>query len=266
MDDAFQLTSGPKSPLSDRDTIYLRNLRLSANVEPDAWGRRGKSQPVIINLQLHLDTSTSGISDNLEYSFSYGQMCKDVISVMDGGTYDFNSLGNQLFRIASRWPGESVDCMLTLPKALLMVEEGLSVRFQIFKLAEEVWRFFRVEWYIKGLKTTCIIGVNAHERLEKQTVNVELRFSEEGEYNPFDPQRFNPWCWRDMVAEVNKVIETSTFETLEALAALIAKTSLINMPLPRVEVMVEKPSALTHVEASGVKISRSRADFILLDP
>ena len=284
MDDTAQPTSGSKPPLTSRDAIYLRNLRLSANVEPDAWGRSGKSQPVVINLQLHLDTSRSGISDSLQNSFSYGQMCKDVISAVDGRTCDFNSLGIQLFMVASRWPGGSVDCKFTLPKMLLLVEEGLSFRFQIVRRAEEVPRFSNVEWSIKGLKASCIIGVNAHERLEKQTVIVELHFFDRGEHELFDLQQPNPWGWRSLVTEVNKVhnhssilcrspadranlqvIENSAFETLEALAALIAKASFINTPLPWVEVMVEKPSALTHVEASGVRISRSRESFILVD-
>ncbi|KAL8822453.1 MAG: hypothetical protein Q9191_006812 [Dirinaria sp. TL-2023a] len=205
MDDPTRPSSGSKTPISTCDTIYLRNLRLSANVEPDAWGRRGKSQPIIINLQLHLDTTWSGISDDLQHSFSYGQMCKDLIFHIDAGNFDFNSLGDQLFQIASRWPGESVDCKLTLPKALLLVEEGLSLQFQIVKRAEDIWKFSKVEWHIKGLEPACIIGVNAHERLEKQTVNVELHFSEEEEQNPFKSQQIDPWRWRSLVTEVNKV-------------------------------------------------------------
>lgn len=131
MDDAPRPSSGSKPPITNCDTIYLRNLRLSANVEPDAWGRCGKSQPVIINLQLHLDTSRSGISDNLQHSFSYGQMCKDLMFEVDGGNFDFNSLGDQLFQVASRWLGESVDCKLTLPKALLLVEEASAFDFRL---------------------------------------------------------------------------------------------------------------------------------------
>lgn len=61
------------------------------------------------------------------------------------------------------------------------------------------------------------------------------------------------------------MIENSAFGTLEALAALVARTCLENNNLPWVEVMVEKPSALAHADASGVKISRSRQDLGLPD-
>ena len=282
MGDGIQSSNELSFPVAACDAIYLRNLRLSAEVEPDAWSRYGKSQPVIINLQLHLDTSRSGISDDLQYSFSYGQMYKDVSSAIDGGRFDYVSLVTELIKAAWHWPGKSVDCRVMLPKALLRVEEGISLQFQMVKLAGEAWTLSTIDWSIKGLKTACIIGVNAHERLEKQTVNVEIHFHKErdalAELHP--PQDIGPWRWRSLVAEVHKVyhpsfnlcgnsadqvdlqvIENSAFETLEGLAASIAKTCLAYMPVPDVEVIVEKPSALAHVEASGVKICRNRDHF-----
>ena len=54
------------------------------------------------------------------------------------------------------------------------------------------------------------------------------------------------------------MVEVSTFETVEALAALIAKTALEGFPVPRITVYVEKPSALTFVQGAGVEIVRDR--------
>ena len=51
-------------------------------------------------------------------------------------------------------------------------------------------------------------------------------------------------------------MEASAFETLEALATLIASTCLEANLVPQVTVAVEKPSALALAEASGVTISR----------
>lgn len=55
-----------------------------------------------------------------------------------------------------------------------------------------------------------------------------------------------------------QVVEASSFETLEALASLIATTCLQSNTIPRITVAVEKPSALSSVEASGVRITRSK--------
>lgn len=55
-----------------------------------------------------------------------------------------------------------------------------------------------------------------------------------------------------------QVVEPSTFQTLEALAALIAKTALESFPVPQITIRIEKPSAMTFAEAAGVEITRDR--------
>lgn len=55
-----------------------------------------------------------------------------------------------------------------------------------------------------------------------------------------------------------QIVEKSSFQTLEALAALIARTCLEGFPIPQITVYVEKPSALTPVEGAGVEITRDR--------
>ena len=55
-----------------------------------------------------------------------------------------------------------------------------------------------------------------------------------------------------------QIVEKSTFQTLEALAALLAKTVLQDFPMPKVTVKVEKPSALTFVDGAGVEITRTQ--------
>ena len=42
--------------------------------------------------------------------------------------------------------------------------------------SRETWHIASYERSIQGLKLACIIGVNPHERLEKQTVILTLRF------------------------------------------------------------------------------------------
>ena len=56
------------------------------------------------------------------------------------------------------------------------------------------------------------------------------------------------------------------FETLEALATLIAKTALEGFPVPQIVVNIEKPSALTFVDGAGVEIVRSKAPSSIVEP
>lgn len=204
MDIATSLAREVRAPLPNLDTIYLRNLRLSANVGPDAWGRFGKSQPIVINLQLHLDTSKSGASDDLQHSFSYGQMYKDVITTIDGKDLTvICGIRQSICEVASKWPGNSIHCSITLPKSLLGVDEGLGLHFQITRPAEKGWKFSGAQWSIKGLKTACIIGLNEHERHEKQTVNVDVEFLED--YESWFRRDAQPDNWRGLVKTLHEV-------------------------------------------------------------
>ena len=51
-------------------------------------------------------------------------------------------------------------------------------------------------------------------------------------------------------------METSSYETLEALASEIARVCGTNGSVGRVKVSVEKPSALAFVDGAGVQITR----------
>jgi len=62
--------------------------------------------------------------------------------------------------------------------------------------------------------------------------------------------------WQGMVRRVCEVIEASSFETLEALAELIAKTATIEFSTKAITVSIEKPSALHFVDGAGVQITR----------
>ncbi|KAI4166168.1 MAG: hypothetical protein LQ342_000054 [Letrouitia transgressa] len=252
------------------DTIYLRNLHLSAVIGPDAWGREDKIQPVVLNVRLKIDTTTASTSDDISHTFSYGQMCKEITSQLDGKA--FNSLQHLitvLTTFAAFWPGEDTRLQAMAPKALLRVDGGLELSHTIRKKEryeeEGVPQVRHVDtrsWSIKGLKVGCIIGVNPHERLQKQGVNIDLRIP------AIDPRTFDApngasENWRTLVKRVCEVVEYSSFETLEALAALIAKTALEGFPVQEITVSVEKPSALTFVEGAGVEITRRKDQYLI---
>lgn len=51
------------------------------------------------------------------------------------------------------------------------------------------------------------------------------------------------------------------YQTVEALATIIAKTVTVNSDIPGVWVEVEKPNAIAAIEAAGVRIYREKSFF-----
>ncbi|KAF3387603.1 Folic acid synthesis protein fol1 [Penicillium rolfsii] len=160
---------------------------------------------------------------------------------------------------------------LHLPKALLRAEEGLKYR------SVTVWGYkdgadaeeplesearcpvvLEEEFRIEGIRCYCILGVNSHERVEKQAVIVSLSFEGPGQL-----------AWGSTVVDtyvaltraVAEKVDETTFQTVEALATFIARIVTVDFGNERVTVRVEKPSALAFVQRSGVEITRSQAFF-----
>ncbi|KAJ6005054.1 hypothetical protein N7540_012853 [Penicillium herquei] len=153
---------------------------------------------------------------------------------------------------------------LHLPKALLRAEEGLQYR------SVTVWGYegadgagrcpvvLEEEFRIDGIRCYCILGVNPHERVEKQSVIVSLSFTGPGQL---------AWgstvvdSYQAMTRAVAEKVDETTFQTVEALATFIAHIVTVDFGNERVTVKVEKPSALAFVQRSGVEITRSQAFF-----
>ncbi|KAH8423896.1 dihydroneopterin aldolase [Aspergillus melleus] len=173
-------------------------------------------------------------------------------------------------------PIESVygecEVWLHLPKALLRADEGLKYR------SVTVWGYKQAgegspgeadesercpvvleeEFRIDGIRCYCILGVNSHERVEKQAVIISLEFKGPGQL---------PWgstvvdTYQAMTRVVAERVEATSFQTVEALATFVARIVTVEFLNERVTVRVEKPSALAFVERSGVEVTRSQAFF-----
>ncbi|KAL6236897.1 hypothetical protein BDW75DRAFT_98504 [Aspergillus navahoensis] len=160
---------------------------------------------------------------------------------------------------------------LHLPKALLRAENGLHYR------SSTVWGYrqgstagslanssercpvvLEEEFRIEGIRCYCILGVNSHERVEKQAVIISLEFRGPGQL---------AWgstvvdTYQAMTRAVAERVEETSFQTVEALATFVARIVTVDFANERVTVRVEKPSALAFVEASGVEVTRSQAFF-----
>ncbi len=196
------------------DTIYLRDLQLSAIVGPDAWNRQDKAQLITLNLQLQLDTSNASISDDITHTFSYGHICKDVTAKVDGKVFpSLNHLVIDIADLANNWPGEILSVQAVAPKGLLRVDKGYG-RNVLLRRVEVIdkgfrhlqWRVDTLGWFIKGLKLACIIGVNPHERLEKQSVSIDLELPGEMERPDVDFYKGGTFdSWRSLIKRVCEV-------------------------------------------------------------
>lgn len=189
--------------------------------------------------------------------------------------------------------GECEVC-LHLPKALLRAQEGLKFRSvtswayeQADDDAVETGRQTLVllqEFHIGGISCYCILGVNSHERLEKQQVLISLTFRGSGE---------TTWAskvvetYQEMtraVAEVcgsgssiycfavyliffflNQRVDSTSYRTVEALATAIARIVTMDFGNESVTVLVQKPSAIAFVEHAGIQITRSKSFFAQQD-
>ena len=157
------------------DSIYLRNLQLSASVGFDAWGRTGKHQPLALSLRLYRDTSLAGGSDTIQDTLSYGQMCKDLTAKIDGHEFgSLDTLTGAIESLSNAWSGRKLSYTVTLPKGLLRADGGFGREIVLQRNSSGTWQFLSGLWFIKQIKTACIIGVNPHERLEKQGVSIDI--------------------------------------------------------------------------------------------
>jgi len=71
-------------------------------------------------------------------------------------------------------------------------------------------------------------------------------------------------CWNlktDVACAVLQRVDSSSYQTLEALVTFIARTILSDFGIETVTVSVKKPAAMACAEAAGVRITRSRSWF-----
>lgn len=195
-----------KEPVED--TIHLRNLRVSATIGRDAWGRASRAQPIITSLQLHVDTTSAGNSDNLKDTLSYGQMYREVIGKADRASFEsIDDLASSLGELFNNWPGKRVELQVLAPKASLRAEGGLTKECS-WELGHS-WKqctLISHAWTIRGLKLACIIGVNPHERFEKQIVNIDLQIEGEITTAQYEAQLMGSGtAWTLLVNRICKV-------------------------------------------------------------
>ena len=172
-----------KGRLDTQDIIFLRNLRLSAVIGKDAWGRSEKAQPIILSIALHQDIVNAAARDDINQTVSYGQICKDVTKFVEGSRAfdDVLSFNTLLCDVAleNKWGCGTMDVSTILPKAALRAEGGLGLSMSFIGGKMRIIDDRSLKFLVKDMKLYCIIGVNPHERISKQLVVINLMIEED---------------------------------------------------------------------------------------
>jgi len=111
---------------------------------------------------------------------------------------------------------------------------------------------------ISDLRARCIIGVNEDERREKQDVTITMSIFADLR-KPGRTDRFEDAVdYRAIKKRVQLLVEESKYFLLEALAEAVANACLASPGIQKVQVRVDKPSALRFAKTVAVEIVRER--------
>jgi FolB domain-containing protein len=159
------------------DSILVSSLRLNATVGNDRWA---KTRPQPITLSLHLETSLAdaGASDDVAHTIDYGQLTKALTSAVDGHTFgSLRELANAALHIPFDCPTAVAARIDVQAHNQFLRADALGVT--LFRDKNNRRRDIDRMW-MRGLKATCIIGVNPAEREWRQNVEVDVIFDDPG--------------------------------------------------------------------------------------
>lgn len=112
---------------------------------------------------------------------------------------------------------------------------------------------------IHDLLLRCIIGINESERKNKQDVLVNLILWADTRAAAHSDNIDDAVNYRTVAKQIIAHVEASEYFLVERLAERIAAICLRDERVERVQVKLEKPTALRFARSVGVTITRTRA-------
>ena len=247
------------------DKVILKNMPFDLAVGLDQWRRVHKPQPVLITLEAQ-PTSTlepAAAKDDVSLSMDYGKLYKRISESFRRTTVEtFPSIQALIAQVED----QIYDCGvlsidILLPKALPQSNGGVLYKFQVDKSEGEL-NTTSLSVTIKQIACNCIIGVNPHERIYKQTIYVNISVPMINPATGGAALEDNyPAGLHDMTQTVWERVEGSSYYTLEALATAVAQIVTVSYGHTFVIVRIEKPSAIATIEAPAIEITRSKTFF-----
>ncbi|KAF8208855.1 hypothetical protein K438DRAFT_1961408 [Mycena galopus ATCC 62051] len=240
-------------PSTLKDTIIIRDLRITSTVGADRWGKV-RPQPVVVSIHVEASLVEAGATDNVADSIHYGNLTKVVVKATQDATFlNLSDLAESIAHLTL-----SMDDRVTATNISVYAmnqflrAESLGIEIRRSRTMSDAYNIC----LIQDLRATIIIGVNPPEREEKQTVLLNLQFQD------LDWSKLTQ-SWQKIHADLVKTIESTEYLTLEAFVVEVARRACQIDAVDQVTVRAQKPSALTTAHSSGVEITRNRAFFNL---
>lgn len=156
------------------DEVIVKGIQFEAAVGLDIWHRPHKPQPVV--LEIHL-TPYGGLEacaneDSVAHTIDYGKLYKALKAGVFG--QNFESV-TKLYQAIKQSIPETPAWLIriSLPKAILAAREGVEFTWTGETDSSGLVIVLQ-QMKIPGIECNCIIGVNSHERLEKQRLSIDI--------------------------------------------------------------------------------------------
>ncbi|MFP4561932.1 MAG: dihydroneopterin aldolase [Spirochaetia bacterium] len=111
---------------------------------------------------------------------------------------------------------------------------------------------------IRGLKCSCLVGVNPEERTRRQDILIDLELSLDLSAASHSDDLEDTVDYHALAERVRGTAEESGFFLIERLAGEIAEVCLKTPPVTAVTVTVRKPEALENADYPAVRLYRKR--------
>ncbi|KAJ7747983.1 Dihydropteroate synthase-like protein [Mycena maculata] len=269
-----------QQPSSLQDTISINNLLLTVPLYTGAiWPKppgQAALQPVLISLSIPHNISSTASTDDLSHTINYSLLCSILRESLNDKIHPLESLEDLSARIFDLLLLRSgLDALIPFfdQVHLKVIQSRAPLNCKAVGVASTAttssgssWSIGHVKQVIEDLECSTIIGVNACEREERQTVQVNISI----ERWDSGIQRGNWVDFRHLTRKLHEKIGTSSYQTLEALTSYIAEETLRHLWIaepdhvqtpPLVTIKAAKPSAIIFASSSEIEIHRTYADY-----
>ncbi|CCF58031.1 hypothetical protein KAFR_0D03830 [Kazachstania africana CBS 2517] len=234
----------------NKDNLHIKNLKLKTITGPNLWNQ---IQPQNCRLSVDVETNFSECSrtDDLKYSLNYASLASDITKFVKKKE-NWNSLNNL---------SKSVyDYVQDYKKSIKSLEVSIQNENLHARTNKISWcygnRFNRL--MINDLKVMTIIGIFNFERVQKQTISIDLTI---------ESKNINSCSFpiKKIINDCVTFTENSDFKTVEALAEAINNivAEIIDTDEDTiVTVKVMKLNAITDTDSVGVSCQRKASKLI----
>ncbi|EPZ33321.1 Dihydropteroate synthase domain-containing protein [Rozella allomycis CSF55] len=229
---------------------FLDYLRLMNNPSKeyfeyrvDNWDRFS-SQPVIFNLKLKIDISSTSETDSLEDSVSYSTVAKTLKNFcLDKKFKDLVNFADEVSLVLFSFNIDWFKCKVSLPKCLLN-SNNLAFCFS----RNRVDSLTNVHYIsINELALRAIIGLNSFERIQLQPIKLDIKIFGDSNLN-----------YKQMVERCVNEVESTKFKTVERLCCFVM--DICKEYSKHVSVKLLKPAAVLEADGAGVLIKSNFTD------